>query len=88
MTIAPAGFGTFSGDLLVGNFGDGRIHAFDPTHAQRARHAPRRRRAPDPHRRPLGLAAGQRHRGRHDQVVFSAGPNDESHGLLGVLSLR
>ena len=31
MTIAPAGFGAFSGDLLVGNFGDGRIHAFDPT---------------------------------------------------------
>src|SRR6266511_1347126 len=25
---APANFGKFSGDLLVGNFGDGRIHAF------------------------------------------------------------
>ena len=32
LAIAPAGFGTFSGDLLVGNFGDGRIHAFDPEH--------------------------------------------------------
>ena len=31
LAIAPAGFGTFSGDLLVGNFGDGRIHAFDPS---------------------------------------------------------
>lgn len=30
LTIAPAGFGTFAGDLLVGNFGDGEIHAFDP----------------------------------------------------------
>jgi uncharacterized protein (TIGR03118 family) len=30
LTIAPAGFGTLAGDLLVGNFGDGTIHAFDP----------------------------------------------------------
>jgi uncharacterized protein (TIGR03118 family) len=31
MAMAPADFGKFSGDLLVGNFGDGRIHAFRPT---------------------------------------------------------
>ncbi len=31
LTFAPAGFGKFGGDLLVGNFGDGTIHAFDPT---------------------------------------------------------
>jgi uncharacterized protein (TIGR03118 family) len=30
VVIAPAGFGTFANDLLVGNFGDGRINAFDP----------------------------------------------------------
>src|SRR3984893_10750476 len=30
MTIAPATFGDFANDLLVGNFGDGMIHAFDP----------------------------------------------------------
>jgi len=30
MTIAPRHFGRFTGDRLVGNFGDGRIHAFDP----------------------------------------------------------
>lgn len=29
MTIAPATFGTYAGALLVGNFGDGRINAFD-----------------------------------------------------------
>jgi len=27
---APPGFGVFSGTLLIGNFGDGRINAFDP----------------------------------------------------------
>jgi uncharacterized protein (TIGR03118 family) len=30
MTIAPANFGSFSKDLLVGNFGDGAINAYDP----------------------------------------------------------
>ena len=30
VAIAPAGFGSFGGDLLVGNFGDGVINAFDP----------------------------------------------------------
>ena len=28
---APRNFGQFSGDLLVGNFGNGRIHAYRPT---------------------------------------------------------
>ena len=30
MAWAPSGFGPFSGDLLVGNFGDGTINVFDP----------------------------------------------------------
>jgi uncharacterized protein (TIGR03118 family) len=30
MALAPAGFGGFAGDLLIGNFGDGVINAFDP----------------------------------------------------------
>ena len=28
--MAPSNFGSFSNDLLVGNFGDGHINAFDP----------------------------------------------------------
>jgi uncharacterized protein (TIGR03118 family) len=31
MALAPSGFGTYGGDLLVGNFGDGRINVFDPS---------------------------------------------------------
>jgi uncharacterized protein (TIGR03118 family) len=31
MAVAPANFGAFSNDLLVGNFGDGTINAFNPT---------------------------------------------------------
>jgi uncharacterized protein (TIGR03118 family) len=30
LAIAPAGFGEFANDLLVGNFGDGTIDVFDP----------------------------------------------------------
>ncbi len=30
LALAPADFGTFSNALLVGDFGDGRINAFDP----------------------------------------------------------
>ena len=28
--MAPDGFGQFGGDLLIGNFGDGTINAFEP----------------------------------------------------------
>ena len=31
LALAPSNFGTFSNDLLVGNFGDGLINVFDPT---------------------------------------------------------
>jgi uncharacterized protein (TIGR03118 family) len=30
VAYAPASFGVFSGDLLIGNFGDGKINAYDP----------------------------------------------------------
>ncbi len=33
ITQAPAAFGSFGGDLLIGNFGDGTINAFTPTGA-------------------------------------------------------
>jgi uncharacterized protein (TIGR03118 family) len=88
MTIAPQGFGTLSGDLLVGNFGDGRIHAYDATTLQ-----PR-----GTVRRPSGKAVvidglwallpGNGTEAGTDQVIFTAGPQDESHGLVGVLSAR
>jgi uncharacterized protein (TIGR03118 family) len=31
VTLAPSTFGAFGGDILVGNFGNGRIDAYDPT---------------------------------------------------------
>ena len=85
LAIAPAHFGAFSGAVLVGNFGDGRIHAFDPR-TGRLLGVLR-----DGHRRPIvieglwGLLPGNGTSAGTDDVWFSAGPGDEAHGLLGVL---
>jgi uncharacterized protein (TIGR03118 family) len=85
LAIAPAHFGAFSGDVLVGNFGDGRIHAFDP----RTDHL--RGELRDGHGQAItidglwGLLPGNGTSAGTDDVWFSAGPQEESHGLLGVL---
>lgn len=86
IAMAPAGFGDFSNKLLIGNFGDGYIHAFSPTAG-----------IPlgvlrDEHDKPIhidGLWGMQFGNGVADQSVntlfFAAGPDDESHGLYGRL---
>jgi len=87
MAVAPAGFGSLSGTLLVGNFGNGRIHAFDP-HSGRLLATLR-----GPGGAPItidglwGLLPGNGASAATTDVWFSAGPNGESHGLLGVLRL-
>jgi uncharacterized protein (TIGR03118 family) len=86
LTIAPRGFGSHSGDLLVGNFGDGRIHAYNPR-TLAARGVLR-----DMSGRPTdidglwALLPGNGTEAGRNQVIFTAGPGDESHGLLGTLS--
>jgi uncharacterized protein (TIGR03118 family) len=86
LTQAPADFGRFGGDLLVGNFGDGHINAFDPTNG----HFVGQMTAPNG--RPIvidglwalrfgnGLQAGNT-----SALFFTAGPDGESHGLFGSL---
>jgi uncharacterized protein (TIGR03118 family) len=85
LALAPSGFGHLGGALLVGNFGDGRIDAFN---AIDGRFEGRLR---DPHGRPItidglwGLMFGNGNAAGTDQLVFSAGPDGESHGLLGKI---
>ena len=94
IALAPATFGAFAGDLLIGNFGDGAIHAFDPVAT-----------GPNPNGQlhskgqlltatcdPLiidGLWALQfgngSGSGSKDTLYFTAGPEEESHGLFGNL---
>jgi len=89
LAIAPASFGALAGSLLVGNFGDGRINAFDlssPTHAFLGQLA-----ASDG--TPLAIdglwaltPGNDGNAGSSHRIYFTAGPGDESHGLLGVLT--
>jgi uncharacterized protein (TIGR03118 family) len=96
LALAPADFGRFSGDLLVGNFGDGRIHAFDPAQL-----------TGDGEFEAVGLlhsAAGKPIKidglwalqfghgttassanGLTNTLFFTAGPAEEAHGLFGSL---
>jgi uncharacterized protein (TIGR03118 family) len=91
LALAPASFGRFGGDLLVGNFGDGQITAFE--------------RQPDGRFEPRGqlrtesggvltidglwaLQFGKgalANNGPTDTLFFTAGPDDESHGLFGTI---
>lgn len=86
IAVAPAGFGRASGRLLVGNFGDGRINVYDNATGMLLG--------------PLGDASGNAIQidglwglafgnGYSSQSVnslyFTAGPDDESHGLYGRL---
>jgi uncharacterized protein (TIGR03118 family) len=86
MAVAPDSFGRFAGALLVGNFGDGRIHAF----ALRSGHELGTLR--DANHRPIaidglwGLLVGDDAAGGPEAIWFSAGPEDEAHGLLGTLT--
>ncbi len=80
LTIAPASFGKFAGALLVGNFGDGKVNAFDPTTGafMGALSAPGGA--------PLSIdGLWALRNGPNGTVVFSSGPNEESHGLIGVI---
>jgi uncharacterized protein (TIGR03118 family) len=79
LAIAPSNFGAFSGALLVGNFGDGKINAYDastgdflgPLKGSNGKAL-----------KIEGLWALDTGPGQAN-VQFSAGPGDETHGLLG-----
>jgi len=87
LALAPAGFGTFAGDILVGNCGDGRINAFDPTTGAFLGQLK------DTSGNPItidglwGLRVGNGGNGGDPNTVyFSAGPNGEADGLFGSLN--
>jgi len=84
---APDGFGEFSGDLLIGNFGDGRINAYEQeSDGDFEFHGTLARRNGSPMSID-GLWALQFGTGgvsgATDELFFTAGPNDERHGLFG-----
>jgi uncharacterized protein (TIGR03118 family) len=87
LALAPANFGKFSGDLLVGNFGNGHINAYRISDGAARGHMLR------PNGGTLeidglwGLHFGNDGTaGPSNVLLFTAGPEDESHGLFGTLT--
>jgi len=83
---APAGFGRFSGCLLVGNFGDGRINAYCKDEEGEWGYGGRLR----SNKRDLvidglwGIGFGNDHSsGPSTTLYFAAGPDDEENGYFG-----
>jgi uncharacterized protein (TIGR03118 family) len=78
-------FGLFSGQVLIGNFGDGRINAFDSNGNFLAQLG-----------RPNGnalridglwtLTLGGGRNSSSDTLYFTAGPNKETNGLFGTIA--
>lgn len=84
MALAPTGFGGFAGALLVGNFGDGKINAYDPATGALLGTLSDKNNAPLVVDGLWGIAFGN---GLKEQPVttlyFAAGPAAESHGVYG-----
>ena len=89
MALAPSDFGSLSNDLLVGNFGDGAINAFDPsTGAFVAALADG-----TGHAFSLvglwGIAFGNDAASQpHNTLFYTAGTNDEANGDYGRIDVN
>jgi uncharacterized protein (TIGR03118 family) len=86
---APGSFGRFGGDLLIGNFGNGHINAFE----HEGDHFEHEGQLQVGHDHPLaidGLWAlefgNDSAAGPSSTLFFTAGPDDESHGLFGSIT--
>lgn len=84
MTMAPANFGPFSNALLVANFGDGRINAYDAATGASLGTVSKPDGTPIAVDGLWGIAFGN---GINSQptntLFFAAGPADETHGVYG-----
>ncbi|MFL6426892.1 MAG: TIGR03118 family protein [Acidobacteriaceae bacterium] len=94
MALAPAGFGTLGGDLLVGNFGDGIINAYDPVSFALKGQVTDATNAPiaNPGLWEIVFGAGTTtggtpaSAGDPNTLYFAAGINGEKGGLFGTIT--
>jgi uncharacterized protein (TIGR03118 family) len=86
LALAPSTFGGFGRDLLVGNFGDGTIHAYDP--ATGALKGELMNTDGNPIRIDglWALRFGNGTFAADRTLVFTAGIGGEAHGLLGEIA--
>ncbi|MGN6429268.1 MAG: TIGR03118 family protein [Gaiellaceae bacterium] len=89
LAMAPAGWPAVGGDLLIGNFGNGKIHAFtqQPDGSFKKDGALR-----DENGKKIEIDglwalefAGGGANGDPNNLYFTAGPNDEADGLFGTI---
>jgi len=87
LAIAPGDFGLLSNDLLVGDFGDGLIHAFDPNTGAFLGTLDDAQGNPIAIDGLWGLNFGNGFTaGPTNTLFFTAGINDEKDGLFGTLT--
>ncbi len=91
LALAPANFGQFSNDVLVGNFGDGRINAFAPGSGTRPGTFLDQLRGQNGNAITInglwGLAFGNGGlAGDTNTLFFASGLNDEADGLFGAIT--
>jgi uncharacterized protein (TIGR03118 family) len=85
LAIAPAGFGPFAGDLLVGNLGNGWINAFNTLTGKFQGVLDNSRGYPITINGLWGLRVGNSLFGGPSSLVFSAGPSNYNNGSVGVI---
>jgi uncharacterized protein (TIGR03118 family) len=89
LALAPADFGVFGGDLLVGNFGNGRISAYTKRGDKWVYKGQLRRADGAPNvidgLWALGFGNGNA-AGPVNTLYFLAGPSGEKHGLFGSIT--
>jgi uncharacterized protein (TIGR03118 family) len=90
LALAPSSFGRFAGDLLVGNFGDGQINAYEELPNGHFAHRGELRSADGGLISIDGLWALQfgkaGNNGPAGTLFFTAGPDEETHGLFGSIT--
>jgi uncharacterized protein (TIGR03118 family) len=86
LEVAPKGFGPFGGKLLVGNFGDGRIHAYGLFSGRFDGTVRNQQHEPITIDGLWALQAGTAATGGTGTVLFSAGLNGEADGLVGAIN--
>ena len=91
LALAPSNFGAYSNDLLVGNFGNGRINAYAPASATKWVYKGQVRTADG---KPItvdglwGIAFGTGgSSGPTNNLYVLAGPTNQTHGLLGFIAV-
>ena len=86
LAIAPATFGKFANDLLVGNFGDGLINAYDPATGAflGTLQDTTGKNITIPGLWALYFGNGSSG-GDKDTLYFTAGPGGQKHGILGSI---